>query len=45
MKGDRAYEEFKKWKNEKFKKEIGIVDEGEIVSDDDLVYDQEKKED
>ncbi|MBS5790623.1 MULTISPECIES: hypothetical protein [Fusobacterium] len=43
-KDERAYEEFLKWKNEQFKKEMGIVDEGDIVSEDDLVYDHEEQE-
>ena len=38
-KDERAYEEFLKWKNEQFKKEMGIVDE-----EDDLVYDHEEQE-
>lgn len=44
MKNDKIYEEFKKWKNEQFKRKMGIVEEGDIVSEDDLVYDKDEKE-
>lgn len=44
MKKEKIIEEFKKWKNEKHKKKLGIIDEKDIVSKDDLTFDDNQEE-
>lgn len=46
MKLDKAYEEYKAWKNQKFLDEMFIEDEGDIVPEEDLYSDdsEEKQE-
>ncbi|MEG9320154.1 hypothetical protein [Fusobacterium varium] len=44
MEKEKILEEFKKWKNENFKKRLGIIDEKDIVSKDDLIFDDNQEE-